>query len=77
MKPAIADVMIHVDESLPEYEMADIADSVCDMPGVESGCLSTSAGHLIMLKYDAHSTRAWDVLASVRNRGLHAELVGF
>jgi len=77
MKPGLADVMIHVDETLPEYEMADVADSVCDSPGVASGCLSVSAGHLIMVKYDAHSTRAHDVLEAVRSRGLHAELVGF
>lgn len=77
MKPGLADVMIHVDETLPEYEMVDLADSVCDTPGVASGCLSMSAGHLIMVKYDAHSTHASDVLETVRSRGLHAELVGF
>lgn len=77
MKSAIADVMIHIDEALPEYEMIDVADSVCDTAGVASGCLSASAGHLIMVKYDAHSTTAHDVLETVKTRGLHAELVGF
>jgi hypothetical protein len=77
MKPAIADVMIHVDETLPEYEMADVADAVCSVDGVASGCLSMSAGHLIMVRYDADSTTAHVVLETVRHRGLHAELVGF
>ena len=77
MKPAIADVMIHVDEPLPEYEMVEIADHVCEAQGVASGCLSSHAGHLIMVKYDAHSTTAHHVLDTVTQRGLHAELVGF
>jgi hypothetical protein len=77
MKPAFADVMIHVDEALPEYEMADVADAVCNSDGVASGCLSASAGHLIMVRYDSDSTHAQDILATVTDRGLHAELVGF
>jgi hypothetical protein len=77
MKPGLADVMIHVDETLPEYAMQDVADTVCSAAGVASGCLSASAGHLIMVKYDAEDIRAHDLLDAVRGQGLHAELVGF
>lgn len=77
MKPALADVMIHVDETLPEHEMASLADSVCDNACVASGCLSASASHLIMVRYDTECARAQEVLDTVKHRGVHAELVGF
>ncbi len=77
MKPAIADVMIHVDESLPEYGMCAIADTLCSHAHVVSGCLSPKASHMILVRYDADAMRASELLSQVRNHGVHAELVGF
>jgi len=77
MKPAIADVMIHIDETLPEVGMCGIADRLCEHPHVVSGCLSPSAHHLILVRYDADAMRASELVQQVRNCGMHAELVGF
>ncbi len=77
MKPAIADVMIHVDENLPEVGMCSIADVLCDNAHVASGCLSHTANHLIMVRYDSNALHARELVEQVRNCGVHAELVGF
>jgi hypothetical protein len=77
MRPAIADVMIHVDEDLPDVGMCSIADTLCESPHVISGCLSHNANHLILVRYDADAMRASDLVQQVRNCGVHAELVGF
>lgn len=77
MRPAIADVMIHVDENLPDVGMCSIADTLCDNAHVISGCLSPTANHLILVRYDADAMRASELLQQVRNCGVHAELVGF
>lgn len=77
MKPAIADVMIHIDENLPEYGMCAIADTLCGHAHVVSGCLSSNASHMILVRYDADAMRASELLSQVRNHGVHAELVGF
>jgi hypothetical protein len=76
MKPAIADVMIHVDENLPEEGMCSIADLLCESAHVASGCVSSKDKHLIMVRYDSDAIHAQDLLDKVRRCGVHAELVG-
>ncbi len=77
MKPAIADVMIHIDENLPAEGMCSIADTLCESDHVISGCHSHSARHLILLKYDSEAIHARELVDRARNCGVHAELVGF
>lgn len=77
MNPAIADFMIHVNETLPEPEMLRLADSVCDDACVMSACVSQSDPHLILVNYDSNCASARDILAKFSGQGVHAQAVGF
>lgn len=76
MESMTSDVMIHVDATLPGVEMAAIADSLYDNVCVRGACVSESAPHLIMVRYDAACTQARSLLSQIRDGGIRAELVG-
>lgn len=76
MKPAIADFIIHVNESLSEPDMLRVADTVCADACVTSACVSHDDPHLIMVNYDAHCARASDIVRKVNDLGIHAQAVG-
>lgn len=76
MESMNADVLIHVDATLPGAEMAAIADSLHHNACVRGACVSESAPHLIMVSYDAACTQARSILSQIRDRGVRAELVG-
>lgn len=50
MKPAIADFIIHVNESLSEPDMLRVADTVCADACVTSACVSHDDPHSIVNK---------------------------
>lgn len=77
MPQAISDFMIHVDDSLTGVQMASIADDLRNHACVKGACVSEDASHLIMVSYDSDCTRAQSLLAQVRDKGIHAEVVGW
>jgi hypothetical protein len=76
MEAMNSDVLIHVDATLPGVEMAAIADSLYDNACVRGVCVSESAPHLIMVRYDSSCTHASSILSQIRDRGIRAELIG-
>lgn len=77
MIPRTYNLMIHVDETLPGAEMASLADGLLENRCVLDACVSDTAPHLIMVRYNADCAPARAVLDTVRQHGVHAELVGF
>ncbi|MDW8322783.1 MAG: hypothetical protein RMK60_01665 [Burkholderiales bacterium] len=77
MIPRTYNLMIHVDDDLPGDEMATLADGLLGHRCVLDACVSASAPHLIMVRYNADCAPARAILNEVRQRGVQAELVGF
>jgi hypothetical protein len=45
--------------------------------GILSACMHERARHLMLVDFDARQVRPSHIVHWVRNRGLHAEMVGF
>lgn len=72
----IADVMIHIDESLPRESLAKIEDDLRQNECVISASVPAGNEHLMLVAYNPHCISATDILARVGGKGIHAELIG-
>ena len=76
MKTNLADVIVHVDETLPIDELKTIEDHIHGMGGVVTACNRDDQPHLISVVYNPEKVQSNDILAKVRTEGVHAELIG-
>jgi len=76
MSNRIADVMVHVDESLDEAQLHALEDEIRGDRGVVGVGHNPSKPHLLMVAYDTEAARPADFIQQIKGRGLHAELVG-
>ena len=72
----LADVTLHIDENLAAARRTLITDKVRAMNGVTEVLNPDERPHLTVIRYEADKARAGDILAVVRNEGIHAELIG-
>jgi hypothetical protein len=72
----MADVIIHVDESIDHDRRVKIADLVRAHVGVTDVAHHDEKPHLMIVKYDPQRVTAHALLDLVRGQGVHAELVG-
>jgi hypothetical protein len=70
------DVVIHIDEELPDEDILEIERDIGHVPGVYSACVNDRARHLLLIDYDPEGVNASDLLSMVRLHGVGAELVG-
>ena len=71
-----SDVVIHIDEELPDDDIYAIERHLGDVPGVYSACVNDRARHLLLVDYDPEDVHASDLLSMVREHGVGAELIG-
>ena len=76
MSTNIADVIVHVDETLPLDQLKTIEDHIHKIGGVVSACNRDDLPHLISVTYDPGQVKSHDILVQVESEGVHAELVG-
>ena len=76
MSTDIADVVVHIDETLPLDQVKTIGDHIHKMDGVVSACNRDDKPHLISVTYNPEKVKSHDILVKVEGEGLHAELVG-
>lgn len=76
MSNHIADVMVHVDESLNDESLHALEDEIRGDRGVVSVGHNPGKQHLLMVAYDSEVAHPVDFIQQLRERGLHAELVG-
>ena len=76
MSTNIADVIVHIDETLPLDELKTIEDHIYEIGGVVSACNRDDRPHLISVTYHPEHVKAHDILVKVESEGVHAELVG-
>jgi len=76
MSTNIADVVVHIDETLPLDELKTIEDHVREMGGVVSACNRDNQPHLVSVIYNPERVNSHDILERFESEGVHAELVG-
>ena len=72
----LADVTIHVDETLDKDARAKLEDDLRSQGGVISIHSSEKTPHLIVVKYNPDHVASKDILRVVLGEQLHAELIG-
>lgn len=72
----LADVTIHVDESLDQAARAKLVDDLRSQEGVVSVQPSEKAPHLLIVRYDSGHATSQKILKVVLGEKLHAELIG-
>jgi hypothetical protein len=72
----MADVMIHIDETLSEESLKKIGEVVREDGCVISAGVPAGNMHMMLVAYDPECVAAAEILARIRNTGVHAELVG-
>jgi hypothetical protein len=76
MSANIADVVMHVDETLPLDQLKTLENHIQELGGVLSACNRDDKPHLISITYDPGQIKSQDILVKVGSEGIHAELVG-
>jgi hypothetical protein len=71
------DIVIHIDENLDDRRIHALERALGDEAGIYSACAHEKARHLMLVDYDPQALRPSDIVHSVRERGLHAEMIGF
>ena len=72
----LADVTIHVDESLEPARRAEIEQKLRAIDGVVSVHNPDNKPHLAVVEYDPQKVRSEVLLQAVRAENVHAELIG-
>ncbi len=76
MNTNLADVIVHVDETLPRDQLKTLENHIHEMGGVVSACNRDDQPHLIAVVYNPEKVNSHDILEKVQTEGLHAELIG-
>ncbi|MEJ2464891.1 MAG: ATP-binding protein [Candidatus Thiodiazotropha sp.] len=72
----LADVTLHVDETLDSAGLNDLEDAFRQREGVVSVHVDEKRPHLFVLEYNPKLIHSKDLVKIPEFRGLHAELIG-
>ena len=72
----LADVTVHVDETIDAETRAKLEEDLRAQDGVISVHSSEGTPHLIVVTYDPDHTKSKEILGIVLSEHLHAELIG-
>ncbi|MCG7898407.1 MAG: ATP-binding protein [Candidatus Thiodiazotropha lotti] len=72
----LADVTLHVDETLDSDGLADLENAFRSREGVVSVHVDKKRPHLFVLEYNPQMVNSKDLLSITQFQGLHAELIG-
>lgn len=70
------DVLIHIDETFDDQTLNRLLRETGESPGVIGACINERARHLMVVDFDAQATKPSDILHSLQQRGIGAELIG-
>ena len=73
----MADVIIHINESVDHNRRTEIADMIRNHQGVMSVAHHDEKPHLLIVEYDPEEVHAKELLQVALSEGVHAQLVGF
>jgi len=72
----LADVTIHVDETLDPSGLTRLDSAFRELDGVVSVHVNENRPHLFVLEYNPEKVNSTDLLEVVQVQGMHAELIG-
>jgi hypothetical protein len=71
-----ANVVVHIDEALSANQLDDMEKGMSNVTGVVSACVHERTPHLLVVDYDLCAVHSGTLLARIKSRGLHAQLIG-
>ncbi len=75
MSKSLADVLVHVDQTLPHDRLASLTSVIAALNGVATAEGHDAKPHLVIVTYDPEKVNSHDILATVKAQGVNAELV--
>ncbi len=72
----LADVTVHIDQTLEREDRSRIEDGLRAIDGVVSVHNPDNRPHLAVIEYNPAKTNSQAILSSVMSQGVHAELIG-
>ncbi|MCW9012989.1 MAG: ATP-binding protein [Gammaproteobacteria bacterium] len=72
----MTDIMLHIDETLDRPHQLELEQYMRNQFGVIGLGYHAEKPHLMIVEFNPDRTTPLELLHSVENRGLHAELVG-
>jgi len=72
----MADVTVHIDETLGNDKLTMIAGTLRSHEGVMGVAHHEDKPHLMIIEYDPDRVSSADLLQVVTDQGIHAELIG-
>jgi hypothetical protein len=72
----LADVVVHIDQTLERERRSEIEEQLRAIDGVVSVHNPDDRPHLSIVEYNPDKTSSSDILTTVTLQGVHAELVG-
>lgn len=72
----LADVTLHVDQSLSPEELERLESVIRQKEGVISVHINPQKSHLILVEYNPKNMRSKELIDILHNQGLHGELIG-
>ncbi|MCK4940210.1 MAG: hypothetical protein KAR80_07900 [Rhodospirillaceae bacterium] len=72
----MADVEIHIDETLEASRREEIRDVVLAKDGIMTAVINDSKPHMLFVGYNPDVVNSLELLKLVTNEGVHAELIG-
>ncbi len=76
MNDKVADVVVHIDETLTADRLKSLADAIRGVDGVISAGAQDKTPHLVTVLYNPDNVNSKEILDKVKKEGCHAELVG-
>ena len=73
---SLSDFVIHIDETLDEFEINEAENVASACTGVVSAHINNHHQHLMVVAYDPSLGRSLHILGAVQSLGLHGQLIG-
>ncbi len=70
------EIIVHIDEALSKPDIRELESSLCEDYGIEKVHINPTRQHLMMVDFAPDSINSLQVLNYVKNKGVHAELIG-
>jgi DNA-directed RNA polymerase subunit L len=72
----MADVTIHIDETLDHTHLEKLRETMLAEAGVMAAVYHDEKPHLMIVEYDPVKNSSGNLLKVVETQGVHAELIG-
>jgi hypothetical protein len=70
------EIVVHIDEALPEIKRAELVRALEDNDGIISAEFCPLRYHLMLVRYDRETFNSQDILGKVNDQDVRAVLIG-